>query len=192
MVDTTGHWAAAYLAEARIPIARGGYRQDDFPQNELLYDKLLGPRAYGAWLRRLGVRYVVLTRAPADYSARAEAALVRSGHSGLVRVFQTPRLSIFAVPRPRPMLTGPAGGQVVELTGTRVLLDLPRAGDYRLAVRFSPYWHAPGACLVRRADGMTTVSATRPGPLQLSFHVGARSALATAVVGARDRVCDDD
>jgi hypothetical protein len=192
VVDTTGHWAAAYLAEARIPIARGGYRQDDFPQNELLYDKLLGPRAYDAWLRRLGVRYVVLTRAPADYSARAEAALVRSGRSGLVRVYGTPRLSIFAVPRPRPILTGPAGGRVVALTGTRVLLDLPRAGDYRLAVRFSPYWHAPGACLIRREDGMTTVSATRPGPLQLSFHVGARSALATVVTGARDRVCDDD
>jgi hypothetical protein len=58
-------------------------------------------------------------------------------------------------------------------------------------VRFSPYWHAPGACLIRRPDGMTTVSATHPGPLQLSFHVGATSALATAVVGARDRVCDD-
>ena len=46
VVDTTGHWAAAYLAEAHIPIARGGYRQDDFPQNELLYDDLLGPKAY--------------------------------------------------------------------------------------------------------------------------------------------------
>ena len=108
MVDTTGHWAAAYLAEAHIPIARGGYRQDDFPQNELLYDDLLGPKAYGAWLRGLGVRYVVLTSAPADYSARAEAALLRSGRSGLWRVLETPRLTIFAVPRPRPILTGPA------------------------------------------------------------------------------------
>ena len=192
VVDTTGHWAAAYLAEAHIPIARGGYRQDDFPQNELLYDDLLGPKAYGAWLRRLGVRYVVLTSAPADYSARAEAALLRSGRSDLSRVLETPRLTIFAVPHPQPILTGPKGGRVVKLTATRVLLDLPRSGDYRLAVRFSPYWHAPGACLIRRPDGMTTVSATRPGPLQLSFHVGAASALATAVVGARDSVCDDD
>ena len=116
VVDTTGHWAAAYLAEAHIPIARGGYRQDDFPQNELLYDDLLGPKAYGAWLRRLGVRYVVLTSAPADYSARAEAALLRSGRSGLSRVYETPRLTVFAVPRPRPILTGPAPGRVVELT----------------------------------------------------------------------------
>ena len=192
VVDTTGHWAAAYLAEAHIPMARGGYRQDDFPQNELLYDDLLGPRAYGAWLRRLGVRYVVLTSAPADYSAQAEAALLRSGRSGLLRVLETPRLTIFAVPRPQPILTGRAGGRVVKLTATRVLLDLPQAGDYRLAVRFSPYWHAPGACLVRREDGMTTVSATQAGPLQLSFHVGAARALATAVTGGRDRVCDDD
>ena len=192
VVDTTGHWAAAYLAEAHIPIARGGYRQDDFPQNELLYDEVLGPKAYSAWLRKLGVRYVVLTSAPADYSARAEAALLRSGHSGLRPVLETPRLTIFGVPRPEPILTGPGGGRVVELTATRVLLDLPRAGDYRLAVRFSPYWQAPGACLIRREDGMTTVSATRPGPLQLSFHVGAGSALATVVTGARDRVCNDD
>jgi hypothetical protein len=28
--------------------------------------------------------------------------------------------------------------------------------------------------------------------LQLSFHVGAASALATVVIGARDRVCNDD
>jgi hypothetical protein len=192
VVDTTGHWAAAYLAEAHIPIARGGYRQDDFPQNELLYDEVLGPKAYSAWLRKLGVRYVVLTSAPADYSARAEAALLRSGRSGLRPVVETPRLTIFAVPRPQPILTGPASGRIVELTATRVLLDLPRAGDYRLAVRFSPYWQAPGACLIRREDGMTTVSATRTGPLQLSFHVGAGSALATVVTGARDRVCNDD
>jgi hypothetical protein len=191
VVDTTGHWAAAYLAEARIPLARGGYRQDDFPQNKVLYGEL-GPDAYRAWLRGLGVRYVVLTAAPPDYSARGEAALLRGGRSGLRRVFATSRLAVFEVPRPRPILTGPAGGRVLRLTATRVLLDLPRAGEYRLAVRFSPYWDAKGACLIRREDGMTTVAAPRPGRLLLSFHVGAASALATAVVGERSRVCDDD
>ena len=69
---------------------------------------------------------------------------------------------------------------------------LPRAGDYRLAVRYSPYWRAPGRVPDPREDGMTTVAATRPGRVQLSFHVGAASALATAVAGGRDRVCDDD
>ena len=73
------HWPAAYFPEAGIPIVRGWYRQNDFPANELLYDEQVGPRAYQEWLRSLGVRYVVLAAAPADYSARAEAALLRSG-----------------------------------------------------------------------------------------------------------------
>ena len=191
VVDTTGHWAAVYLAEAQIPLARGGYRQDDFPQNKVLYDEL-GPKAYRAWLRRLGVRYVVLTSAPTDYSARGEAALVRSGRSGLRRVFHTPTLQVFAVPRPRPIVTGPHGARVLRLTGTRVVLDLPRGGNYRLAVRFSPYLHADGACLLRRPDGMTTVATDRGGRFEVGFHLNATRALATAVGGGGSRICDTD
>jgi len=36
-VDTAGHWPAYFLARARIPIARGWFRQEDFPQNRVLY-----------------------------------------------------------------------------------------------------------------------------------------------------------
>ena len=186
-VDTTGHWAAVYLAEAQIPLARGGFRQDDFPQNELLYDDL-APGAYLHWLRDLGVRYVVLANAPTDYSAKGEAKLLRSGRSGLRRVFRTRDLTIFAVPSPRPILTGPAGATVLRLTATRVIVDLPRRGDYRLAVRFSPFWHAENACLSRRIDGMTTLTPRRPGILELSFRLNAGSAL--AAVGGRTRICD--
>ena len=190
VVDTTGHWAAVYLAEAEIPLARGGFRQDDFPQNKLLYDEF-APSAYRAWLRDLGVRYVVLTNAPSDYSARAEAALVRSGRSGLRPAFRTSQLTVFELPHPRPILT-PAPGRVQRLTATRIELMLPRAGQYRLAVRYSPYWTAEGACLIRRPDGMTSVAASRAGRLELRFHVSAGRALATAVAGARSRVCDRD
>jgi hypothetical protein len=189
VVDTTGHWATVYLAEAQIPLARGGFRQDDFPQNELLYDKV-GAQAYRAWLRRLGVRYVVLTTAPTDYSARGEAKLVRSGASGLRRVFRTSTTAIFELPRPTSILSGRGHPRVLSLTATRIRLDLPSAGSYRLAVRYSPYWRAEHACLAKRADGMTTVEPRRAGPLELSFHVSAARALATAVVGARSRVCD--
>jgi hypothetical protein len=185
-VDTTGHWQAVYLAEAQIPLARGGFRQDDFPQNELLYGDL-APSAYLHWLRDLGVRYVVLAKAPTDYSAKGEATLLRSGRSGLQPVFRTRSLTIFSVPRPRPILTGPAGATVLRLTATRVIVDLPRVGDYRLAVRFSPFWHAANACLSRRADGMTTLTPNRPGVLELSFRLNAGSAL--AAVGGRTRVC---
>ena len=187
VVDTTGHWAAVYLAEAQIPLARGGFRQDDFPQNKLLYDEF-APSAYRAWLRELGVRYVVLTNAPTDYSARSEAALLRSGRSGLRRAFRTSQLTVFELPRPQPILT-PAPGRVLRLTATRIELVLPRPGQYRLAVRYSPYWTAEHACLIRRPDGMTTVAPRRPGRLELRFHVSAGRAFATAVAGARSRVC---
>ncbi len=93
------------------------------------------------------------------------------------------------VPHPRPILTGAAPARVLRLTGTRVVVDLPRAGSYRLAVRYSPYWNADGACLIRREDGMTTISASRPGRLELAFKVHPVRALASAVVGARSRVC---
>jgi hypothetical protein len=135
---------------------------------------------------------VVLTSAPTDYSARGEAALVRSGRSGLRRVFHTPTLQVFAVPRPRPIVTGPHGARVLRLTGTRVVLDLPRGGDYRLAVRFSPYLHADGACLLKRPDGMTTVATDHGGRFEVGFHLNATRALATAVGGSGSRICDTD
>jgi len=187
-VDTTGHWPAVYLAESEIPLARGGFRQDDFPQNELLYDDL-APSAYLRWLRDLGVRFVVLTSAPTDYSARGEATLLRSGQSGLRPVFRTRTVTIFEVPSPRPILTGPVAATVLRLTATRVVVDLPRPGSYRLAVRFSPYWHADRACLTRAGDGMTTITPQEPGRLQLSFRLDAGSAL--AAVGGRTRICDN-
>ncbi len=190
-VDTTGHWAAVYLAEAEIPLARGDYRQSDFPQNEVLYDEL-APAAYLAWLRGLGVRYVVLTTAPTDYSARDEAALLRSGHSGLRPVLRTKNLTVLAVPQPRPIVTGPAPARVLRLTGTRIVVELPRAGRYRLAVRYSPYWNAQGACLIRREDGMTTIATPQPGRFELAFKVHPARALAAAVVGQRSQVCDLD
>jgi hypothetical protein len=67
------------------------------------------------------------------------------------------------------------------------MVDLPRRGDYRLAVRFSPFWYAANACLSRRLDGMTTLTPDRPGLLELSFRVNAGSAL--AAVGGRTQVC---
>jgi hypothetical protein len=100
-VDTADHWPAAYLPEAGIPIVRGWYRQADFPQNELLYDKQLGARTYDRWLRGLGVRYVVISDIAPDYSSRQEALLIRSGRSGLVPVFSARHIRIYELRTPR-------------------------------------------------------------------------------------------
>ena len=189
-VDTVGHWPAVYLAEAQIPLARGGFRQDDFPLNKVLYEDLGSP-AYLSWLRGLGVRYVVLTNAPSDYSAQGEAALLRSGRSGLRAVFRSANFRVFAVPRPHAILTGPAPSSVLSMSATSVRIRLVTAGVYRLAVRYSPYWHVEGACLSRRPDGMTNVAVDHAGPLELKFRVSARRAIA-AMVGTSSSSCDVD
>src|SRR5581483_10958785 len=144
-VDTSTHSAAVYLADAGIPLARGWYRQDDFPQNEVLYDKL-GPRVYLQWLHSLGVEYVVLPDASFDYSSRAEARIVRGGRAGLIEVFHTRYISVYEVPNARPMITGPGRPSLTALTASGINAVLPRGGTYRVAVRWSPYWHATLGC----------------------------------------------
>jgi hypothetical protein len=186
-VDTAGHWAALYLPRAGIPLARGWFRQDDFPQNEALYDDL-GPRTYVRWLRSLGVRYVLLTSAQPDYSARAEAAVVRGPRSPLRPVFRTADLTVYEVPAATPIITGPAPARVVKLGESRIVVDVGGAGTYRVAVRFSRYWQPSIGCVTRARDGMISLSAPRGGPIRLDFSPSPARALA-ALAGRSARSC---
>lgn len=187
VVDTANHSAAVELPQAGIPLARGWYRQDDFPQNALLY-KRLGRDAYLAWLRRLGIRYVVVSDIRPDYGAKHEAQLIESGRSGLEAVFRVRHLTIFAVPRPRPIVTGPAPAEVLDVGQAHMLLRLERPGSYRIAVRYSPYWRSTAGCFSRGGDEMLRFQAHRSGLMRLEFRVGAKRALA-AVVGAGQPKC---
>ncbi len=189
VVDTVDHWQAAYLPDAGIPIVRGWYRQNDFPQNELLYDKTLGARAYDAWLRRMAVRYVVLTDAPVDYSARLEAALVRSGSSGLVLVRRLPHQTIYELPGATPLITGPASASVLWLWPSRLVAEVGAPGSYRVRVRWSPYWRTSGGCVSRTADGLTQLEVRQAGLVQLSFSLGVTRGLQTLAGTAPTRVC---
>jgi hypothetical protein len=186
-VDTAGHWPAVYLPEAGIPLARGWYRQDDFPENRILYGSF-GAKAYLAWLRGLGVRYVVLADAPPDYSSRAEAALLAGGHSGLRRVLHTAHLTIFAVPHPRPLVTGPFAARVDRLGATSITFSVGGPGTYRIAVRYSPYWGSSSGCVLRGKDGMLRLSTADRATVKLAFKVGATRVLET-LVGAGDADC---
>ena len=186
-VDTVGHWPAVYLARANIPLARGWFRQDDFPQNDVLYSEM-GAQAYLDWLRKLAVRYVVLTNAPPDYSAREEAKLLRSGHTGLRPVLETNDVTIYSVSSPHELVSGPGDPRVLALTQTELRLKLDQPGRYRLAVRYSPYWHAEDACFIEQKDGMMTLVARRAGVLRLDFSVNAGRALAN-LKGQQHKVC---
>jgi hypothetical protein len=175
-VDTQGHWPAVYLADAGIPLARGWFRQDDFPQNQVLYSKL-GAAAYLGWLRGLGVKYVVLSAAPPDYSARAEAALVSGGRAGLEPVFSTQTLTVFAVPNPEPIVTGPGRARLESLTEARMDLVVTQPGRYRIAVRWSPYWQSSAGCISEGKDGMIRLTTQRAEYVRLDFQISAERAL---------------
>jgi hypothetical protein len=175
-VDTATHSAAVYLADAHIPLARGWYRQDDFPQNEVFYDHL-GPKAYLNWLHGLGVGYIVLTHATLDYSSKGEAALIRGGRLGLQRVFHTSDLSIFKVPHARSIITGPRSPFITSMTQSRIGLVVHRGGTYRIAVRWSPYWHTSLGCLSQGKDKMIRLTTRHPHFVRLTFRVDAGRAL---------------
>jgi hypothetical protein len=176
-VDTIEHWPAAYLPDAGIPLVRGWYRQSDYPQNELLYDKTLGARAYDRWLRGLGVRYVVLSDATPDYSARREAALIRRGRSGLVRVFRSQHLAVYELPHATPMVTGPGSASIVYLYPTRAVLDVGAPGTYRVALRWSPYWRTYSGCVAKGKDGMVRLHADHAGLVSLAVNVNVHRSL---------------
>jgi hypothetical protein len=177
-VDTAEHWPAFYLAESGIPLVRGWFRQDDFPFNALLYRHFTAS-AYRRWLRSLGAAYVVLARSPPDYSSRQEAALVRSGRSGLRRVWTSREITIYAVPQPRRILTGPGQPTLLALRESRLLVRVTRAGTYRLAVHWSPYWRASTGCLAPTRDGMLRLRTRAAATVQIVFDVDARSLLDT-------------
>lgn len=169
-VDTVGHWPAVYLPEAGVPLVRGWYRQDDFPVNRILY-RTFGPRAYRSWLRELAVRYVVLTDAQPDYSSEDEAELVRSGRAGLPVVFRSRHVTVFEVPDPQPLVTGPFRGRVLRLNPTRAVIWVGGPGTYRIATRFSPYWHTSRGCLSEGADRMLALSVPHAGRVALRLEL---------------------
>jgi hypothetical protein len=168
-VDTATHWPAAYLADAHIPIARGWFRQDDFPTNAVLYGKL-GVHSYVQWLHALGVLYVVRAHAQPDYSSRAEAAIAKR----LRPVYRSREVTVYAVPHPRPIARG-----LLALSDERIKLAVRRPGTERIAVKYSPYWHASAGCLSEGRDGMLRLRNLRPRVVTIVFDVSAGRAIRT-------------
>jgi hypothetical protein len=135
-IDTVGHWEAVHLPEAGFPITRGWYRQDDFPENEILYSDDLNMKTYVRWLHERGVRYVLVPRDRLDYSSKREAVVAAKLH------FVTRRgdVSIYEVPRPRSIAPG---ATILRLTHDQVTLRVPKAGRYTLAIRGHETFVAP-------------------------------------------------
>jgi hypothetical protein len=191
VVPTFDHWEAYWLPRAGIPLARGWYRQIDIARNELFYEKPLAPSTYRSWLRSMGVRFVVLpsTRLGQKGEER-EAALLRSGRSGLREAFSSPQVTIFEVPRPEPILTGPGSPAVTRFDHAGIEGVLPAAGSYGLKVRYTRYWRvrAGAVCVERGAQGMTTIRAAQAGRFAIAVPAGP-GGLVRSLVGQAPAQC---
>jgi hypothetical protein len=92
-------------------------------------------------------------------------------------VLRTAALTIFVVPSARKIITGPAYPRLSSLTGSHMQAVLHRAGMYRIAVRYSPYWRASHGCLSKGEDGYLRLATRTPQTVKLAFSVDASRAL---------------
>jgi hypothetical protein len=162
---TRNHWEAAHVARHR-PIARGWERQLDLKYNGLFYDGTFSAATYERWLRREGIRWVALPDAPLDFSARAEAALLRRGAGFLRPAFSGEGWRVWELRDAPPPVAGP--GRIVSTGPQRLVLHADAAGTLRLRFRWTTYWTVTkGRARLRERDGRLEVEALRPGAIEL-------------------------
>jgi hypothetical protein len=125
----------------------------------------------------MAVRYVVLTDAPVDYSARAEAKLIRSGRTRLVPVHRARHLTVYELPDASPLVVGPAPATVLWLWPSRIVAVVDAPGDYRVKLRWSPYWRTSSGCVSKTKDGMVQLHARSAGLVELSIGVDVQRGL---------------
>jgi hypothetical protein len=63
------------------------------------------------------------------------------------------------------------------MTQARIGVRVRTGGSYRIAVRYSPYWHASKGCLSKGADGMLRLRTLRARMVWIGFSVSASRAL---------------
>ncbi|TMK24477.1 MAG: hypothetical protein E6G62_08160 [Actinobacteria bacterium] len=185
IVATRDHWEARWAAP-RVMLARGWERQLDRYRNALFYERSprLSAQRYDAWLREQSISYVALPDAPLDYSAKAEARLLKGAAEGTARagrppsylseVWRSAHWRLFAVSDPTPLATPPAA--LSRLGGDSFSLRAPAAGAYTVRLHFTPYWAiASGHGCVGRAPGDWTRVQMRAGGsvrVAISFSLG--------------------
>jgi hypothetical protein len=166
VVPTYDHWEAYWIPREGFALARGWYRQLDLAENRVLYRNPLAPGGYRSWLRRMGVRYVLLPRTHlGQKGAGREAELLRSGRVGLRRVHVSADWRIWELPNATPILTGPAPAHLTAFRHERIAGEMSAPGLYKLRVKYMPYWRVQrgSLCLERTLDGMTRLRARRAG-----------------------------
>jgi hypothetical protein len=168
---TDNHWESAWLG-SRVPLARGWQRQLDRRVNPLFYAKAGTPLTAGAyrkWLDDNAVRFVALPDAPLDYSARAEAALLRRGVAYLRPVYRDRVWQVWEVRDAKPLA---APGRLSDLGPDHFTIDAGARGtSAEVRIRWTPYWRVTSGigCVGPTPDGFTRVDAVGRVQVRASF-----------------------
>jgi hypothetical protein len=187
VVPTAAHWESYWIPKAGFPLARGWYRQLDVTANRALYAKHLVAGDYRRWLRSAAVEYVLVAHTPLDWDGGPEEArLAASPASGLELAWRSADWSIYRLPRPTPLLTGPRSAQVISFGHTTIHAQVSAPGRYLLRAHYSPYWQldVPG-CVSRGPDAMTELVLRRPGSVTLSVGSTPDALVDAATASAR-------
>jgi hypothetical protein len=187
VVPTINHWEAYYVPTSGYAMARGWYQQLDSSDNPTLNKAGLTPAAYRAWLRSVGVRYVLSARTDPASGATPEARLLARGNSGLVRVLDAPSGSVYELPHATPILTGPAPAQLTQQSYSRLAGWAVAPGTYLLRIHYTSLWklRSGSLCIRPGPGGMTKLEIQSPGSFELQAAEGPRALLALIV--DRDR-----
>ncbi len=190
LVDTANHQGDYYLPKMGFPIVRGWFRQDDFPQNALLYGSApLSRESYLNWLERSGASLVVLPPGPYDFSASAEANLIASGDSGLKLLALVGGSKIYRVPGSPTVVRSPGGAYLPAKIGYDSLsFHAPESGSYTLNLFYSPYFNVSGGMICASAHGMTTWKINKPGTHRLVFGL-TFGRVASVLLGQTSGLC---
>jgi hypothetical protein len=78
-------------------------------------------------------------------------------------------VTLYELPEPTAILTGPAEARLTALEHDRVTGEVDAPGSYRLALRWTPTWRveAGEVCLEEAPDGMTRIVAAGAGAFEL-------------------------
>lgn len=180
---TAFHWEA-YEVAPRFALARGWERQLDIADNGLFYHGTLTAARYRAWLHQLAIRFVAVSDAPLDYSAKAEVALIDRGLPYLRLVHRTAHWRIYAVTDPTPIVQGNA--TLTALGPDSLTLRVHHPGSALVRVRYSPYWAVSGGAGCVAPDGdFTQLTSKHAGKLRITMRfsvarIGSRSARCAA------------
>ncbi len=174
VVQSKRYWEAYYIAGHGYAMARGWYRQDDYPTNAVLYNNPT-PTSYQTWLRTVGVHYVLLQSGTLDFSSQREAALLRSGQSGLQPVVHSGAWTVYALANPTPIVTPATAARVTRMTPTTITIQVSRPATLTVRVHDTPYWTVASAngaaCVAAGTAPTTTLVVGRPGTVELRFQV---------------------